>query len=189
MKVFVINNKDILDIINMSTESSEHLELLKGLIPSTGASMCGYMYNVLSLYLLNYVPLNDATLSIYEHNTIYEQFKDAAGWLDQCDSEIKTVNHIESMLGSGSVDYYGSFCSSMYEDLFQALSDHYVTVYGSRFVNDHHESLSEDLERVAELTKYVAKEIESRYLSYQDVESNSNVLFGMKDSKLVVLVQ
>lgn len=189
MKVFVLNNKDILDIIQMSTESSEHRTLLQDLNHSSGTPMTGYMYNVLSMYLLNYVPLNDTMLSVCQHNEIYTAFSGVASLLDNCTMDIMTVDHIESIMGSGLVDYYGGFCATMYEDLYQSLQDYYVTLYGSRFISEHHESLSEDLERVADLTRFVAKEIESRYLCYREDEKISHVLFGMKQGRLVIVVE
>jgi hypothetical protein len=188
MKAFVIGNKEILNILHRSSETRELQTLLKDLLPVIGCTATEYMYNILSMYLMHYTPINDTSLNIEQHNRVYNRFEEAAKLLDHCDGDIRSVNHVEALLGSGSVETYGNFNSTIYDDLYQYLSDHHVQLYGNRGVERMQDEMVEQLDAVVELTMYTAKEIESRYLSFHEDERNSNVLFGLKNNQLMVFV-
>lgn len=193
MKMFVVTNKDINDILNMSTDSDLNRDLFKSIIKSHGQSLTTYIYNIMTTYLVNYTPISEYFLGSLEHNNIYDRFEPIISNVDMCHSDVLLVDHIDAVISNAIAnqnnDIHSSVCSSIYEDFYHELEDHYTETYGSRFLMDHHAAMLEDLERVVENICFAVKEIESRYLNYSDeTAKSSNVLFGLKEDKLIIVV-
>lgn len=177
-----------MDIVRRSSETDDHCELFMGLMRESGCTASIYMYNILSMYMTNYIPLPDAPLSTLEHNQIYSEFERSVQGLDMCTIDVLSVSHIDNVHSSMQTGLNNGFCSSMYDDAYRCLADYYGRLHGENFIAEHFSDLNDDLERLIEMTCYTAKEIEACYLDYRSENNQSYVLFGMKENHLVVLV-
>jgi argonaute-like protein implicated in RNA metabolism and viral defense len=188
MQAFVLTNQDVTNILRMSTQDVQSQKLLTDLVRMMQCDITEYMYNVLSCYLLHYIPLGDMDMRFEKHNQIFERFEQVGRVLSQVDYDVRSVNHLESIMNSGAVEAYGNFDPDMSTDVHRQLIDYHTQTEGSRFIDRMQDQICEEVDSVMEMTTYMAKEIESRYLRHTDEDRTSNVLFGIRDRKLIVFV-
>lgn len=193
MRVLLVSNKDIADIIAMCAEDSDKADLVKAIAKIQGESLSSYFYNVLTTYMVNYQPIGEVMSQADIHNQVYDRFETIAKSLDTVYPDILNIDRIEAILGNAvtghTSDPTASVCSSIYDDCQRELEDYYSELYGVRFMDEQRAAILDDLEEVVTTLSYTVKELESRYLKYNDQEGlTSNVLFGFKNDRIVIAV-
>lgn len=188
MKAYIVSNKDVRDILQSSTESDETQMMFTEVLRQLQCSFVEYMYNVLSGYMMHYVSLGETDMTFDKHNRIMDRFEKVAEYLNQCDFDVRMINHFESLMNSGAVESYGNFNTNIYDDVHQTVKDYHMEVYGTRHIDRMNDQIIEESNSVAELIMFLAKQIESRFLRYTDEDITSKVLFGIKDNKLMIFV-
>lgn len=193
MRVLLVSNKDIADIIAMCAEDSDKADLVKAIAKIQGESLSSYFYNVLTTYMVNYQPIGEVMSQADIHNQVYDRFETIAKSLDTVYPDILNIDRIETILGNAMTghtsDPTASVCSSIYDDCQRELEEYYSELYGVRFMEEQRAAILDDLEEVVTTLSYTVKELESRYLKYNDQEGlTSNVLFGFKNDRIVIAV-
>lgn len=193
MRVLLVSNKDIADIIAMCAEDRDKADLVKAIAKIQGESLSSYFYNVLTTYMVNYQPIGEVMSQADIHNQVYDRFETIAKSLDTVYPDILNIDRIEAILGNAMTghtsDPTASVCSSIYDDCQKELEEYYSELYGVRFMEEQRAAILDDLEEVVTTLSYTVKELESRYLKYNDQEGmTSNVLFGFKNDRIVIAV-
>ena len=193
MRVLLVSNKDIADIIAMCAEDRDKADLVKAIARIQGESLSSYFYNVLTTYMVNYQPIGEVMSRADIHNQVYDRFETIAKSLDTVYPDILNIDRIEAILGNAMTDHTSdptaSVCSSIYDDCQKELEEYYSELYGVRFMEEQRAAIFDDLEEVVTTLSYTVKELESRYLKYNDQEGlTSNVLFGFKNDRIVIAV-
>ena len=193
MRVLLVSNKDIADIIATCAENRDKAELVKAIAKIQGESLSSYIYNVLTTYMVNYIPICEVMSQTDIHNQVYDRFGGIASGLDMVSPDILNVDRLDAILGSTMTgrtsDPAASVCSSIYDDCQKELEDYYTELYGVRFMDEQRDAILDDLEEVVTTICHTVKELESRYLRYNDQEGmTSNVLFGLKNDRIVIVV-
>lgn len=187
MRAVIVSNKDIADILAMSAENLEQAQLIKDMIKTQGESLASYIYSLMTTYMVNYLPIYETMDNVRAHNEVYNRFEAVAGKLDMVNQDVLSVNHVEAILGDPVSPY--TIDSTIYDDCIKQLEDYYTELYGNHFVSDNMEFIVDNLEEVVSTLSYTVKELEARYLRHNDHDNdNSHVLFGLKDNKVVILV-
>lgn len=193
MRVLIVSNKDIADIIAMCAESRDKADLVKSIAKIQGESLSSYIYNVMTTYMVNYLPIGEVMSQAGIHNLIYDKFEEVAKTLDMVNPDILNIDRLDAILGntmSGHTsDPTASVCGSIYDDCQKELEDYYSELYGTKFMDEQREAILDDLEEVVTTISHTVKELESRYLKYNEQEGmTSNVLFGYKNERIVIVV-
>lgn len=193
MRVLIVSNKDIADIIAMCAESRDKADLVKSIAKIQGESLSSYIYNVMTTYMVNYLPIGEVMSQSDIHNLVYDKFEGVAKTLDMVNPDILNIDRLDAILGntmSGHTsDPTASICSSIYDDCQKELEDYYAELYGTKFMDEQREAILDDLEEVVTTISHTVKELESRYLKYNEQEGmTSNVLFGYKNERIVIVV-
>ena len=193
MRVLIVSNKDIADIIAMCAESRDKADLVKSIAKIQGESLSSYIYNVMTTYMVNYLPIGEVMSRSDIHNLVYDKFEEVAKTLDMVNPDILNIDRLDAVLGntmSGHTsDPMASICSSIYDDCHKELEDYYAELYGTKFMDEQREAILDDLEEVVTTISHTVKELESRYLKYNEQEGiTSNVLFGYKNERIVIVV-
>lgn len=193
MRVLIVSNKDIADIIAMYAENRDKADLVKSIAKIQGESLSSYIYNVMTTYMVNYLPIGEVMSQSDIHNLVYDKFEGVAKTLDMVNPDILNIDRLDTILGntmSGHTsDPTASICGSIYEDCQRELEDYYAELYGTKFMDEQREAILDDLEEVVTTISHTVKELESRYLKYNEQEGmTSNVLFGYKNERIVIVV-
>lgn len=193
MRVLLVSNKDIADIIAMCAEDSDKADLVKAIAKIQGESLTSYFYNFLTTYMVNYQPIGEVIPELNIHNQVYDRFETIAKSLDTVYPDILNIDRIEAILGNAMTghtsDPTASVCSSIYDDCQKEIEEYYSELYGVRFMEEQRAAILDDLEEVVTILSHTVKELESRYLKYNDQEGlTSNVLFGFKNDRIVIAV-
>ena len=193
MRVLIVSNKDIADIIAMCAETRDKADLVKSIAKIQGESLSSYIYNVMTTYMVNYLPIGEVMSQSDIHNLVYDKFEGVAKTLDMVNPDILNIDRLDTILGntmSGHTsDPTASICGSIYDDCQKELEDYYAELYGTKFMDEQREAILDDLEEVVTTISHTVKELESRYLKYNEQEGmTSNVLFGYKNERIVIVV-
>ena len=177
----------------MCAENNDRAELVKAIARTQGQSLTSYIYNVLTTYMVNYLPIGEVMSHADIHNDVYDRFETVARTLDTVNPDILNIDMMDFILGRAMTGYTSdpeaSVCSSIYEDCQMEIEDFYIELYGFRFMDEMKTAILDDLEEVVTIISYTVKELESRYLKYSDQDGmTSNVLFGLKNDCIVIVV-
>lgn len=196
MKAYVFREADIFNLLSSCLTEDYKKKFFVDTIQSYGVSLTGWLQCLLSMYVIAYQELTDASIGVTDYNRIYDAFDPLRVFMNKISHEYNpelTIHYaypIDTVVSHHS-DVTDGFSAHMYDDIYQMIEE---SLGLNPEWNDYQTcelpqvDVIEKLESFVEVAKFLVTSIDQIILPYRQPEVGVGVVFTTVRDCLVVYV-